>query len=377
MNKAIVLLEDGTIFYGKAEGPAMTSVGEICFTTGMTGYQEVFTDPSYFNQIVVATNTHIGNYGIHRDESQSGSVKIAGFVCRNFNEQHSRVRESESLPDFFRREGILAVSEVDTRKLVRHIREKGAMNALISSEDKPLEELKAILAKAPSMKGMGLASEVSTQKMYTLGDENRAYRIAVLDLGVKRNILDSLLKYDAYVGVFPHNASLEEIAAWKPDGILISNGPGDPEPLHEQAELVKKLIDQEMPTFGICLGHQLISLSQGLETFKMFNGHRGINHPVKNLLTGRCEVTSQNHGFAVSRESAEKNGSVEITHIHLNDDTIAGLRLRNKPVFSVQYHPEASPGPNDSEYLFEQFFELIRENKAKKPGGKVEESAER
>lgn len=368
MNKAIVLLEDGTIFYGKAEGPAMTSVGEICFTTGMTGYQEVFTDPSYFNQIVVATNTHIGNYGIHKEESQSGTVKIAGFICRNFNEQHSRVRESESLPEFFKREGILAVSGIDTRKLVRHIREKGAMNALISSEDKPLDELKAILAKMPSMKGMELASKVSTEKMYTLGSESSQWRVAVLDLGVKKNILDNLVKYGAYVGVFPHTATFEEMAAWKPDGYLISNGPGDPEPLTEQAALIRKIVEKEVPTFGICLGHQLISLSQGLETFKMFNGHRGINHPVKNLVTGLCEVTSQNHGFAVSRESAEKNGGIEITHVHLNDDTIAGLRLKGKPVFSVQYHPEASPGPNDSEYLFEQFFQLMKENRSKKEG---------
>lgn len=363
MNKAILLLEDGTVFYGKSEGPAKTSVGEICFTTGMTGYQEVFTDPSYFNQIVVATNSHIGNYGIHKDESQSSSIKIAGFVCKNFNEQHSRARESESLPEFFQREGILAVSDIDTRKLVRHIREKGAMNALISSEDKPLEELKAILAKAPSMKGMELASKVSTEKMYELGDQNSSYRVAVVDLGVKKNILDNLQKKGAFVGVFPHNTRFEEIADWKPDGILISNGPGDPEPLKEQAELVRTMINQDIPTFGICLGHQVISLSQGLQTFKMFNGHRGINHPVKNLITGMCEVTSQNHGFAVSRESAEGNKEVEITHVHLNDDTIAGIRLKNKPVFSVQYHPEASPGPNDSEYLFDQFFQMIKESK--------------
>ncbi len=341
----------------------MTRVGEICFNTGMTGYQEVFTDPSYYQQIVVATNTHIGNYGISKDESQSGSVKIAGFICKNFNEIHSRERESESLKTYFDREGILAVSGIDTRKLVRHIREQGAMNAVITSEDKTLEELQAILKAAPAMKGMELASKVSTREMYELGDKNSEVRVAVLDLGVKKSILNHLLNKGALVGVFPHDTSLEKITEWKPDGLLVSNGPGDPEPLVEQAEMIKAVIDQNVPAFGICLGHQVISLSQGLETFKMFNGHRGINHPVKNLITGKCEVTSQNHGFAVTKESAERNKEVEVTHVHLNDNTVAGIRLKNKPVFSVQYHPEASPGPNDSVYLFEQFFDLISKSK--------------
>ena len=365
-----MLLEDGTVFYGEAVGPVKTTVGEICFNTAMTGYQEVFTDPSYFNQIVVATNTHIGNYGINKNESQSDSVKIAGFVCRNFNEVHSRARKSESLRSFFEREGILAVCGIDTRKLVRHIREKGAMNAVISSEGKTMEELQAILKKAPSMKGMELASKVSTESLYELGKEYSPYRVAVIDLGVKKNILDSLVNYGAFVGVFPHDATFEQLKAWAPDGILISNGPGDPEPLEHQINLVRSIIQEEVPTFGICLGHQVISLSQGLKTFKMFNGHRGINHPVKNLLSGRCEVTSQNHGFAVSRDSTEGVKGVEITHIHLNDDTVAGIQLKNKPVFSVQYHPEASPGPNDASYLFEQFFQLIKKSKKEKGNGR-------
>ncbi|WMJ73412.1 glutamine-hydrolyzing carbamoyl-phosphate synthase small subunit [Cytophagaceae bacterium ABcell3] len=361
----ILLLEDGTVFYGTSHGTPKTSAGEICFNTGMTGYQEIFTDPSYFGQIVVASTSHIGNYGIHSDESESKSVKINGFVCKNFSPIHSRVRESETLQSYFERENIPAISNVDTRKLVRHIREKGAMNAIISNDGTSLEALKEQLSKVPPMKGRELASKVSTKEKYELGAADSPYRVAVIDLGVKENTLRSSVKRNALVGVFPYNVSFEELMEWKPDGVIVSNGPGDPEPLKAVIEVVGKIIDANIPVLGICLGHQIIALSQGLSTFKMFNGHRGINHPLKNLLTGKCEVSSQNHGFAVSRESCEDNENIQITHIHLNDNTVAGIQIKGKPVISVQHHPEACPGPNDSAYLFDDFFKLIQEHKGK------------
>lgn len=358
---AILLLEDGTIFYGTAKGAAKTSSGEICFNTGMTGYQEIFTDPSYFGQIVVASTSHIGNYGIQADESESSSVKIKGFVCKNFSSIHSRIRESEPLQAYFEREDIPAIADVDTRKLVRHIREKGAMNAIISNDGTPLEELKAQLAKVPSMKGRELASAVSTQEMYEVGTAESPFRVAVVDLGVKQNTIRSCVQRGALVGVFPYDVSFETLTDWQPDGIVVSNGPGDPEPLTRVTELVRQIIEAGIPVLGICLGHQIIALSQGLSTFKMFTGHRGINHPILNLATKKCEISSQNHGFAVSRESCEGNSDIEISHVHLNDNTVAGIRIKNKPVVSVQYHPEACPGPNDSSYLFDDFFSHIEE----------------
>lgn len=362
---AILLLQDGTVYYGTSQGYATTRSGEICFNTGMTGYQEIFTDASYFGQIMVTSTAHIGNYGVHAEESESGSVKIAGLICKNFSRIHSRVRESETLKEYFEREKIPALSNIDTRKLVRHIREKGAMNAIVSTDGTPLEELKAQLAKAPSMKGMELASVVSTKKMYEQGSKASPYRIAVVDLGVKGNTLRNLVKRDAFVGVFPYNVTFDELSQWQPDGILLSNGPGDPEPLTGVHDLAKSIIEAGIPLMGICLGHQIIALSQGLSTFKMFNGHRGINHPVLNKVTGRCEITSQNHGFAVTRESCEGSENIEITHEHLNDRTVAGIRIKGKPVVSVQYHPEACPGPNDSNYLFDEFFQHIQLYKKK------------
>lgn len=365
-SKAILLLEDGTVFHGKSKGIARTSFGEICFNTGMTGYQEIFTDPSYFGQIVVATTSHIGNYGIQADESESGSVKIAGFVCKNFSPVHSRVRESETLHSYFQKEKIPAISDIDTRRLVRHIRERGAMNAVISTDGTPLEELKKQLSNAPSMKGRELASAVSTKEKYELGSKDSPYRVAVIDLGVKQNTLRSCLNRGAFVRVFPYDVTFNDLKEWQPHGIVVSNGPGDPEPLKGVINVVKEVIEANIPVLGICLGHQLIALSQGLSTYKMFNGHRGINHPVKNLITGKCEIASQNHGFAVSREDCEANSNIEISHIHLNDNTIAGIQIKNKPVVSVQYHPEACPGPNDSSYLFDNFFQFVQEYKKNK-----------
>jgi carbamoyl-phosphate synthase small subunit len=361
--RALVLLADGTIFYGKSVGIEGTSTGEICFNTGMTGYQEIFTDPSYFGQIMVTANAHIGNYGINDTEVESDGVKISGLICRNFSFTHSRVDSNGNLKDWFEKHNIVAISDVDTRALVAYIRDNGAMNAIISTEIDNIEGLKKQLANVPTMEGLELASKVSTKKAYYIGDENAPIKIAALDIGIKKNILRNLTSRGAYIKVYPFNSKFSELAAFNPDGYFISNGPGDPEPLIDAQEVAKEIIKSNVPLFGICLGHQVIALANGISTYKMHNGHRGINHPVKNLLTGKGEITSQNHGFAINKEEAENNKEIEITHVHLNDHTVAGIRLKNKSVFSVQYHPEASPGPHDSEYLFDQFIESIKEAK--------------
>ncbi|MBL4605797.1 MAG: glutamine-hydrolyzing carbamoyl-phosphate synthase small subunit [Flavobacteriaceae bacterium] len=361
--KALVLLADGTIFYGKSIGIEGTATGEICFNTGMTGYQEIFTDPSYFGQIMVTTNAHIGNYGVNDLEVESDGIKISGLIVRNFSFEHSRVDSNGNLKDWFTKHNLVAISDVDTRALVSYIRDHGAMNAIISTEVDAIESLKEQLAKVPSMEGLELASKVSTKEPYFVGDENPTYRVAALDIGIKKNILRNLAKRGVYIKVYPHNASFNDLHSWNPDGYFISNGPGDPEPLHEAQEVAKEIIKRDLPLFGICLGHQVIALANGISTYKMHNGHRGINHPVKNLITGKGEITSQNHGFAINKEETEANTSVEITHVHLNDQTVAGIRMKDKNCFSVQYHPEASPGPHDSEYLFDQFIENIKTSK--------------
>jgi carbamoyl-phosphate synthase small subunit len=358
--KALVLLADGTIFYGKSVGIEGTVTGEICFNTGMTGYQEIFTDPSYFGQIMVTTNAHIGNYGVNELEVESDSIKISGLIVRNFSFEHSRVDSNGNLKDWFVEHNLVAISDVDTRALVSYIRDHGAMNAIISTEINNLDNLKAQLSKVPSMEGLELASKVSTKEPYFVGDENSEFKIAALDIGIKKNILRNFVKRGAYVKVFPYDASFEDLHSWNPDGYFISNGPGDPEPLVEAQKLAKEIIQRDLPLFGICLGHQVIALANGISTYKMHNGHRGINHPVKNLLTGKGEITSQNHGFAINREETEAHSDIEITHVHLNDQTVAGIRLKNKNCFSVQYHPEASPGPHDAEYLFDQFMKNIK-----------------
>lgn len=357
--KAFILLEDGTVFYGKAVGKQGTAYGEVCFNTGVTGYQEIFTDPSYFGQIMVTTNAHIGNYGIVEEDNQSEGVKIAGLVCKNFSYEFSRPRADRSLEEFLEESKLFGISDVDTRALVSYIRDNGAMNAVISTEVEQLDALKKTLGEFPKMEGLELASKVSTKEPYFYGNKNAKYKVAALDLGVKRNILESLAERDVYVKVFPYNASFEEMKAWNPNGYFLSNGPGDPAPLIESQQTAKQILKENKPAFGICLGHQVIALANGISTFKMHNGHRGINHPVKNLLTGKGEITSQNHGFAISREDAENNPDVEITHLHLNDDTVAGIRIKGKNCFSVQYHPEACPGPNDSKYLFDMFVENL------------------
>jgi carbamoyl-phosphate synthase small subunit len=358
--KAVVILADGTIFHGKSIGATGTSFGEVCFNTGTTGYQEIFTDPSYFGQLMVATNAHIGNYGTHLDDMESDSIKISGLICRNFSFEYSRPSANDSLESFFNKHNLLAVSDVDTRALVSYIREHGAMNAVISTEVDKIEDLKKQLAECPQMEGLELASKVSTEEPYFYGDENATYKIAALDIGIKTNILRNLSKRDAYIKVFPYNTKFDEMASWNPDGYFLSNGPGDPEPLIDAQNLAKEIISRNLPLFGICLGHQVIALANGIGTYKMHNGHRGINHPVKNIISGKGEITSQNHGFAINREDTESNDQVEITHVHLNDDTVAGIRLKNANCFSVQYHPEASPGPHDSSYLFDQFIEILQ-----------------
>lgn len=358
--KALILLEDGTIFYGKAVGDAEgTAYGEVCFNTGMTGYQEIFTDPSYFGQLMVTTNAHIGNYGTHPDETESDSVKISGLICKNFSYDYSRPDADKSLKKFLDNSNLFAISDVDTRALVAYIRDNGAMNAIISTDVAHIDKLKATLKEVPGMDGLELASRVSTSEPYFYGDETARYKIAALDIGIKRNILRNLAKRDAYIKVFPYNATFAEMKEWQPDGYFISNGPGDPKPLSDAITAAKEIISEDKPLFGICLGHQVIALANGISTYKMHHGHRGINHPVMNLLTGKGEITSQNHGFAINREETEAHPDLEITHVHLNDKTVAGIRMKNKNVFSVQYHPEASPGPHDANYLFDQFFEKI------------------
>ena len=359
--KAIILLADGTIFYGKAVGDKQgTAFGEVCFNTGMTGYQEIFTDPSYYGQLMVTTNAHIGNYGVNNEEMESDSIKIAGLICKNFSYDYSRVDSDGSLEKFLELNNLLAISDIDTRALVSYIRDHGAMNAVISTDVDNIEGLKKQLADVPDMKGLELASKVSTKEPYYYGDANATYKVAALDIGIKKNILRNISKRDAYIKVFPYNAKFEDLEAFKPDGYFLSNGPGDPEPLVDAQALAKEIIKRDLPLFGICLGHQVIALANGVSTYKMHNGHRGINHPVKNLTTGKGEITSQNHGFAVNRDESEAHPDLVVTHVHLNDHTVAGLAMKNKNCFSVQYHPEASPGPHDSSYLFDQFIENIK-----------------
>ncbi|MDR9398939.1 glutamine-hydrolyzing carbamoyl-phosphate synthase small subunit [Salibacter sp.] len=363
-DQAVLLLEDGTTFYGRGFGIKGKSSGEIAFNTGMTGYQEIFTDPSYFGQILVMTPSHIGNYGIHPEEVESDSVKISGLVCKEISDIYSRPAGIETVHKYFEKNNIAGICDVDTRALVRHIRDKGAMNAIISTDELDIDKLNEMMKEVPSMQGLELSSKVACKEAYEVTTENEEFKVAMLDFGLKQNIFRSLVERGCRVKVFPMTSTLEEIKAWNPDGFMLSNGPGDPAAMKSSIDLVKEILSVDKPVFGICLGHQLMALAENLSTDKMYNGHRGINHPVKNLETGRGEITSQNHGFVVTKESVEKNDDIEVTHIHLNDDTIQGLKWKNKPAFCVQFHPEASAGPNDSKYLFDQFTNLMREHKA-------------
>ncbi len=358
--EAVLLLQDGTIYRGYALGKIGTTAGEVCFNTGMTGYQEIYTDPSYFGQIVINTVSHIGNYGTIDTEQESGSVKISGMVCSAFSAIHSRDMADASLQVYFEKAGIVGIYGVDTREVVRHIRSRGAMNAIISSEIPDMQVLRQKLMEVPDMAGLELSSQVSTKQPFFVGDENSRWKVAVLDLGVKSSIVGNMANRGSYCRVFPAKTSFDEMQAWNPNGYFISNGPGDPAAMPYAVNTVKQILDAEKPIFGICLGHQILALSSGIDTYKMHHGHRGLNHPVKNLITGKGEITSQNHGFAVRGDVARDFANVEITHLNLNDDTIEGIRRKDKPAFSVQYHPEASPGPHDSRYLFDEFIDLMR-----------------
>ncbi|HEY8388046.1 MAG TPA: glutamine-hydrolyzing carbamoyl-phosphate synthase small subunit, partial [Parasegetibacter sp.] len=338
--------------------------GEICFNTGMTGYQEVFTDPSYYGQVLIMNTVHIGNYGVSEKEVESDDVKIRGLIARNLEDQYSRKMANGSLQEYLVQNNIVGIEDVDTRFLVSHIRTKGAMNCIISSEILDVNKLKEMLAEVPSMDGLELASKVSTKEAYELGDPTSSYRVAVMDYGVKRNILNCLVERGAFVKVFPAKTPLAEVKAFNPDGYFISNGPGDPASMDYAIDSVKAILEENMPVFGICLGHQLLALANGIPTFKMHHGHRGLNHPVKNLITGLCEISTQNHGFGVDPEAVKKASHIEVTHVNLNDHSIEGIRMKNKPAFSVQYHPEATPGPHDSRYLFDEFMKLMKKSDA-------------
>lgn len=357
---AVLLLDDGNIFYGKAFGKIGTTTGEICFNTGMTGYQEVFTDPSYYGQVIIMNAAHIGNYGVKASDTESSSVKIRGLIARNLEEKYSRIQADNSLQQYLETQQIVAIHEVDTRALVAHIRTCGAMNCIISSETLDIAALKKQLSEVPSMDGLELASVVSTKEVYEVGNPHSPIRIAVYDFGVKKNILTCLAERGALIRVYPAKTPLKETEDFKPHGYFISNGPGDPAPMDYAVKTVKEILQKDKPFFGICLGHQLLALANDIPTFKMHHGHRGLNHPVKNIITGRSEITTQNHGFGIDPEAVRKSDKVEVTHINLNDDSIEGIRLKGKKAFSVQYHPESTPGPFDSRYLFDDFIALMK-----------------
>ncbi len=360
---AVLVLADGTVHHGRSFGAIGTTTGEICFNTGMTGYQEVFTDPSYFGQILIMNAAHIGNYGVKEADVESDSVKISGLIGRNLEDQYSRKQAKGSLDEYLKEHSIVSIEGVDTRSLVAHVRTKGAMNCIISSETTDVNALMEKLKAVPNMDGLELASSVSTKASYELGDASSSIRIAVMDYGVKRNILQCMVDRGAFIKVFPAKTSLSEVKQFQPNGYFISNGPGDPAPMDYAINLVKEVLKEDKPVFGICLGHQLLALANGISTFKMHHGHRGLNHPVKNVITGRSEITTQNHGFGVDPEAVKKASHIEITHVNLNDQSIEGIRVKGKPAFSVQYHPEATPGPHDSRYLFDQFIDMIRHSK--------------
>lgn len=361
---AIVLLADGSVFYGKAIGNTEGSAfGEISFNTAATGYQEFMTDPSSRGQIMIHTGAHVGGYGVSKEEMESDAVQISGLVVRNFAHQHSREAAEGSLEDFVNEHQLLVVSDVDTRALTQHIRDNGAMKAVVSTEVNAIERLKSELNALASENDKHLVKEVSTTELYSVGDSDAKYKVAVLDLGVKKSVLNQLVNRDCFVEVYPYNSSIEVLQNSNADGYFISNGPGNPEILEDTVELVKQIIALDKPVFGICLGHQLLALANGLGVTKLKNGHRGVNHPVKNLNTGRGEVTTQNNAYVVDEDSLANRDDILVTHRNLNDDTVAGIRMKDKLVASVHYQAGAKPGPEDSFYLYDEFIQTLEKSK--------------
>jgi carbamoyl-phosphate synthase small subunit len=361
MNKnkqAILLLEDGRIFDGNSFGYEGETTGEVCFNTGMSGYQEILTDPSYCKQIVTMTSPHIGNYGINKEDIESDRIQVSGFIIKEESEVPSNWRSNQSIGNYLKEHKIVGIKNIDTRAVTRHIRDEGAMNGIISSADLDIDTLKDKLSQVQSMEGLDLVQEVTTQSLFEWeqNSKSKKYKVAAIDYGIKYNIIRLLEKSECNVTVFPAKTSATEILKFNPDGVFLSNGPGDPSAVKYGIEMVQGILGKK-PIFGICLGHQILSLALGAKTFKLKFGHRGINHPVRNMETGQIEITSQNHGFAVDLNSLPNN--VIATHINLNDETSAGIRCTDMDSFSVQYHPESSPGPHDSRYLFDQFISMM------------------
>lgn len=365
MKKAIIYLEDGTMFTGRSFAKTGETAGEFVFNTSLTGYQEVLTDPSYAGQIVVMTYPLIGNYGINEEDVESSKIQVSGFVVKEFCRRHSNFRATKSLIDYLNENNIMAVEGVDTRALTRHLRLFGAMKGMVSTKDDNKESLKKKLQKVPDMVGYDLVKNVTTKEKYIWEPgKSFTYKVAAIDCGIKFNILRILSSLGCQVHVFPATASASDIEAVSPDGIFISNGPGDPAAVTYVAKTVRHFFGKT-PVFGICLGHQILGLALGGKTYKLKFGHRGTNHPVKDFVTNTIGITSQNHGFCVDMSSLNKD-DVEVTHINLNDNTVEGLRHKKYPLYAVQYHPEASPGPHDAQYLFKQFIELMEQFKKNK-----------
>jgi len=357
---AKLILSNGKVFNGFSLGKIGQSLGEVCFNTGMTGYQEILTDPSYCNQIITMTYPHIGNYGVNKDDTESDKIYAKGFIVKESCDFPSNFRSSDSLNNYLRKNHIVGIQGIDTRYLTRIIRDEGSMNAIISSSQLDESILIEKLKKHPQMNGLDLAKVVTCKKRYTWNKNNSGYKVAVIDYGIKHNILRLFKSYDCHIEVFPATSTKEDVLSFKPNGIFLSNGPGDPAAVTYGVNLVKQLLNINLPIFGICLGHQILALALGAKTYKLKFGHRGCNHPVKNINNNVVEITSQNHGFSIENKSLPNN--IAITHLSLNDRTIEGIECKNKNAFSVQYHPESSPGPHDSKYLFSKFINLIKDN---------------
>tara|TARA_Y100000994_G_scaffold246386_1_gene249594 strand:+ start:1908 stop:3014 length:1107 start_codon:yes stop_codon:yes gene_type:complete len=358
---AKLILQNGRIFEGHSFGKLGTSIGEVCFNTGMTGYQEIITDPSYCGQLVTLTYPHIGNYGVNTEDVESNKVQASGLIIKEGSPIVSNFRANESLNHYLIKNNVVAIQGIDTRSLTRILRNEGSMNGIISSEKISISKLREKLSNHPSMDGMDLVKKITCKNTYNWNENNKKYKVAAIDFGIKHNILKLLDNEDCYIKVFPGDTNANTIKTFNPDGIFLSNGPGDPAAVTYAIENVKKLLRLKIPIFGICLGHQILSLALGAKTYKLKFGHRGCNHPVKNLKQGNIEITSQNHGFAVANDKTSKDFTV--THISLNDKTIEGIECMNYPAFSIQYHPESSPGPHDSRYLFKQFINMMKKYK--------------